>query len=216
MSLTVLATPIGNLLDISEHAIRVLKTSEVVVGEERRVASTLLKRLGIEQKEIRELNEHTQRSEVDELVVLCKDRRVALISDCGTPGFCDPGADLVALCYKNQVEVNAVPGASSLMTAIMISGQRLDQFSFAGFLPRDQEPRIRRLQELRARREAIFLLEAPYRWKPVLEACLIVDPLWTGMLFLNLTEPTQKILSGKLSRMLDQLTKSEGVLLLLP
>src|SRR4051812_29520329 len=98
MPLRLVATSIGDAGDISARAIATLKAAEIVIGEERKEASKLLKSLGLEGKRIELLNEHTLDRDLAELVELCKNHDVALITDCGTPGFCDPGARLVAAC----------------------------------------------------------------------------------------------------------------------
>ena len=96
MSLHLIAVPIGDPGDITKRAIDTLSTADVVIGEERREVSKLLKSLGIEGKRMELLNEHSSDAGVADLAELCRTVRVALVSDCGTPGFCDPGARLVA------------------------------------------------------------------------------------------------------------------------
>src|SRR5690606_7703502 len=116
MSLNVVATPIGPLDDITLRALQCLKDADLVIGEERKVTLQRLKHWGLLPKPIRLLNEHTEPDEVEELADLCRTQNVALISDCGTPGFCDPGADLVRLCREKKIEIRALPGASSLLS----------------------------------------------------------------------------------------------------
>ena len=122
MSLYLIAIPIGNPGDISQRAITALKEAEIVIGEERREVSKLLKSLGIEGKRLELLNEHSNDTDVFELRELCRVHAVALVSDCGTPGFCDPGARLVAACRATEVTTAPVPGASSLMCLLSVSG----------------------------------------------------------------------------------------------
>src|SRR5438045_691923 len=115
MSLFVVATPIGNYADLSLHAIDVLKSCDLVIGEEKREVELLLKRAGAFPKSYELLNEHSRPADVEKLVLECAHKTVALVSDCGTPGFCDPGADLVHLCRKKGISIKALPGPSSLM-----------------------------------------------------------------------------------------------------
>ncbi|MCB0351594.1 MAG: methyltransferase, partial [Bdellovibrionales bacterium] len=143
--LFIVATPIGNYSDITLRALELLKTCDILIGEEHRVASTMLKKLGLEQREIYLLNEHSNKKDIDELVKLCAEKNVALISDCGTPGFSDPGAELIERCRKNNIQVSSAPGASSLMTLLSLSSQRINQFVFVGFLPANNEARVEAL-----------------------------------------------------------------------
>src|SRR5438046_298584 len=105
MSLIVVSTPIGNLGDITLRAIETLKEADVIICEEFKPARVLLKRLGILEKELFQLNEHSRPGDLDELIQLCQSKKVALISDCGTPGFSDPGADLVNACHEKKINV---------------------------------------------------------------------------------------------------------------
>ncbi len=100
--LYVVATPIGVKTDISAHAVEVLTACTAIIGEEHKNTSRFLKFSGVPQKEIYVLNEHTRPGDLQELVELAQGQDVALVSDCGTPGFCDPGADLVKLCRQKK------------------------------------------------------------------------------------------------------------------
>ena len=122
MPLKLVATPIGDPKDITLRAIDVLKEADVVIGEERREVSKLLKSLGIEAKMLELLNEHSRDNDVTDLLELCRTKSVALVTDCGTPGFCDPGARLVAACRREGILSTPVPGASSLMCLLSVSG----------------------------------------------------------------------------------------------
>ncbi len=149
MSLYIVATPIGNRGDLTERARQVLTECEVVIGEEKRELLPFLKTLGLQEKSFELLNEHTDEKDFQELVKLCEQKAVALVSDCGTPGFCDPGAQLVAHCRQKKVKVVPVPGASSLMALLSVSGLQLKQFVFQGFLSVDKDTRTRELNALK-------------------------------------------------------------------
>jgi 16S rRNA (cytidine1402-2'-O)-methyltransferase len=161
--LYVVATPIGNPRDITLRALDVLQAVDAVICEEYRVGSTLLKKLNI-QKEIIEINEHNEASQAPLLVErLHQGQSAALISDCGTPVFADPGATLIHLLVEQAIPVVPIPGASSLMATLSILDIKLDRFIYAGFLPRDRAERKKALKHLRATRFPIILLDAPYR-----------------------------------------------------
>ncbi len=184
MGLTLVSVPIGNLGDITLRAIETLKTADFIICEEIRPAETLLKRFGITvltgaslskkqemqseeaeipPKEIFQLNEHSTDAELKALLKLCRDFNVALISDCGTPGFCDPGANLADLCMRDKIPVDANPGASSLMTLLTLSGHRVDEFYFAGFLPSGTAERTQKIQELSRFKTNLIFMDTPYR-----------------------------------------------------
>ena len=136
-TLYVVATPIGNPDDITLRAINTLKEADAVVCEELKPGSTLLKKLGIEDKEIVLLNEHNeQETAADLLLRLMNGDSLAMISDCGTPVFSDPGAYLIQLASSSGVTVSPVPGASSLMSALSVLDFKMGRFVFAGFLSR--------------------------------------------------------------------------------
>ena len=116
MSLSVIATPIGNLGDISYRSVEILKAADLIIGEERKVVSKLIKHLSLGRKEIELLNEHSDQEDLDFLLNECRIKTIALVSDCGTPGFCDPGALLVKACRKAGIKIDILPGASSLMS----------------------------------------------------------------------------------------------------
>lgn len=216
MSLSIIATPIGNFDDITLRAIQALKEAEVIIGEEFRPMTTLLKYLDIPKPQLERLNEHSKEDDLTELLSLCKEKKVALISDCGTPGFCDPGADLVHLCRKNNITVTPLPGASSLMSLLAVCGQRLDQFNFRGFLPAKKEFRQKAIKDVCASKEAQIIMDTPYRMGKLLSELSEKAPKRMAFIGLNMTSPDEKYLEGELSFLKDKLSnqKAEFVLLL--
>lgn len=169
MSLYVIATPIGNDEDITMRALRLLKTCPIVIGEEHKETRRLLRRLDIHLPQIEVLNEHSSKEDIQNLVKLCQNQDVALISDCGTPGFCDPGADLVQYCRSQNIAVFSVPGPSSLMSLLSVCGHRLDQFYFRGFLPAKTELREKAWIDLKKETTPILLMDTPYRLSKTLD-----------------------------------------------
>ncbi|MCM2281865.1 MAG: 16S rRNA (cytidine(1402)-2'-O)-methyltransferase [Bdellovibrionaceae bacterium] len=218
MALKVVATPIGNLGDITLRAIEALKAAEIVIGEERRVVSTLLKRLGIENRDLRLLNEHSSDADVVELLQLCREKDVALVSDAGTPGFCDPGARLVAACRRENVPVTALPGASSLMCLLTLSGNRLDQFLFRGFLPAEREARDAALRELARESRPVIVMDTPYRLTKLLTELAERFPTRRALLGMDLTQESECIWEGLLPTIAARAAgqKAEFVLLIFP
>lgn len=218
MSLAIIGTPIGHLDDLGLRALRILKEADVLITEERKVGSQLLRHHGVTGKDLYELNEHTAPNELKDLLKICQEKKVALISDGGTPGFCDPGADLVAICRKHQVSVFSVPGPSSLMAFLSICGKRLDQFIFRGFISVQTEVRKQQLISLSQNTLPVVLMDTPYRLQKLLKEIrqFCSDP--EIILGINLAHPDEKLFEGKVSRVLKQLPvpKAEFVLVILP
>jgi 16S rRNA (cytidine1402-2'-O)-methyltransferase len=216
--LYVIATPIGVNSDISARAVATLTGCAAVIGEEHKNTSKLLKFSGVPQKEIYLLNEHSRPNDLKELVELAKNQDVALISDCGTPGFCDPGADLVQLCRKSNIRVQSIPGPSSLMTFLSVCGHRVDQFFFRGFLPAENTERAKALTQIKASQVATIVLDTPYRLKKILDELKIEMPNKKIVLGLELSTEQEKIYEGTAENVLKRLAieKAEFVLMLLP
>lgn len=218
MSLSVVSTPIGNPKDISLRAIEILKDSDVVIGEERAEVSKLLKALGIQGKTYELLNEHSRDEDLEDLLVLCREKKVALVSDCGTPGFCDPGAALVNACRKEGISVVPVPGASSLMSLVAVAGVQLREFVFAGFLPANTEERKTAIARLEKESRAIFIMDTPYRLAKTLSELAQRLPKRRALIGLDLTQEAETIAHGTLSELAKKFEarKAEFILLIEP
>ncbi len=218
MSLHLIATPIGHLDDISQRAIATIKAADVVVGEERREVSTLLKRLGIEGKRLELLNEHSSDQDVNELKELCRVHTVALVSDCGTPGFCDPGARLVAACRSGEITTSPIPGASSLMCLLSVSGHDMREFLFRGFLPAEREARAQALRELERERRPVILMDTPYRLGRLLSELSEHWPERRALLGCDFTQPTETVIEAELKRLPELVgeRKAEFILAVFP
>lgn len=196
MPLTLVALPIGNPKDISQRAQSILASADLVILEEPKEGRAQLLNLGLKIPPYRKLNEHTKSSELDELVEICRVQNVALMSDCGTPNFCDPGAILVRACRQKGIPIHSVPGASSLMTLISLTSQRLDQFVFFGFLPRDASERERSWRQVASEKRAVILMETPYRFHRFLEDWKAHLPHRRGLLACNLTTDAEFVAEG--------------------
>lgn len=161
--LYLVATPIGNVDDITFRALNVLKSADVIVCEERREGERLLRHLHV-QKPVEQLNEHNEAAASHNILQhLASGKNVALISDCGTPVFSDPGQLLVRKAIDQKVKIVPIPGASSLMPALTVSGFLIDQFLFYGWLSPKKERRRAELKQLMQERRTIVLMDTPYR-----------------------------------------------------
>jgi len=214
--LYVVATPIGDVSEISLRALEILKAAEVIICESTKEASKLLRAHGITGKTYELLNEHTTPDEVKALAVLCAEKNTALVSDCGTPGFCDPGAHLVKLCRQKKIPVKSVLGASALMGLLSLSGERIDQFIFRGFLPAETEARRKALQEIQKEKRPMILMDTPYRLKKTLGDLQEFFPKRRALLTLNLSQEDETIIEGNGESLLKQLPfeKAEFMILL--
>jgi len=162
-TLYVVATPIGNLEDVTLRALRVLREAELVLAEDTRRTRVLLERHGIAARP-RSLHAHNEAARADEaLAALAAGQRVALVSDAGTPLVSDPGGRLVARAVAAGHEVVPVPGASAALAALVASGLPADAFTCVGFLPRKAGERAARLAALAARPETLIVFESPRR-----------------------------------------------------
>ncbi len=204
-TLYLVATPIGNPEDITRRALRVLSEVDTVVCEERRIGSTLLSHYKIE-KPLVELNEHTETAEVSMLIQdLVRGQNLALISDHGTPLVADPGSALVAQALQAGIRVEPIPGASSIVAALVASGLPAARFRFLGQLPPKTEARRRALRELQDVRETLVLLDAPYRLLPLLES--VKEELGAerqAAVACELTMPDERIVRGSVAELVKE------------
>jgi 16S rRNA (cytidine1402-2'-O)-methyltransferase len=214
--LYVVATPIGNPRDITLRALDVLRQVDGVICEEQRQGSTLLKRLGITNQLIL-LNEHNEDTQAIEVVMrLQNGQRLALVSDCGTPVFADPGLTLINMLAETNIPVIPVPGPSSLTAALSICDFDLRQFIFAGFLPPKEDRRRAELERLRSLNQVLVLMDTPYRLTPLLQdVALIFGRRVHINLACDLTLPSERIYRGAVEDVLVQTNgkKAEFILL---
>ena len=171
--LYIVATPIGNLQDISQRAIQTLEKVDWIAAEDTRHSQRLLQHLGVK-KPLIALHDHNERQRCDALLTRLKQgEQGALISDAGTPLISDPGYHLVHLLRTNQVEVTPIPGASAIITALSAAGLPTDRFSFEGFLPAKQKKRLETLQALKEEPRTMVFYESPHRLIESLKAFVI-------------------------------------------
>ncbi len=216
--LYIVATPIGDNTEITLRAIQILKDADIILCESTKETSKLLKQLDIKAKRYEVINEHSDAKDIEEALEFCKNHTVALVSDCGTPAFCDPGNDLIRLCRKNNVPIKTVLGASSLMGLLSLSSVRLSQFYFRGFLPAENEKRAQEWKRIKAENQAIIIMDTPYRLKKTVEETLQNFNSRNILLALNLTQEDECILEGRPAYVLQNLKhdKAEFMLLIYP
>ena len=160
--LFVVPTPIGNLGDITLRSIEVLKSVDLILAEDTRTSSKLLKHYDIDTP-VESFHMHNEHKKLESIInKLRSDSEIALISDAGTPGISDPGFLLVRECINNQVEVECLPGSTAFVPALVSSGLPCDRFSFEGFLP-VKKGRTKRLKELSTETKTLVFYESPHR-----------------------------------------------------
>ena len=171
--LYVVATPIGNLEDITLRALRILGEVTLIAAEDTRKTQRLLKHHGLKTPLISYF-EHSQKAKVDYLVERLAVGDIALVSEAGMPGISDPGYDLVTAAIRQGHSVSAIPGASAVTSALAVSGLPSDRFCFIGFLPRRSTERRRFLASLATESATLVFFEAPHRLKAALHDIISV------------------------------------------
>ena len=167
--LYLVATPIGNLEDITLRALRVLKAADLIACEDTRQTQKLLNHYGIATR-MTSYHEHNELTRAAELVVeLEQGARIALVTDAGMPGISDPGFRLISLAIRHHVPVVPIPGASAFLSALVASGLPTDSFRFSGFLPAKRGQRRQVLESIRESPRTQVFYEAPHRLKEALE-----------------------------------------------
>lgn len=207
-ALYIVSTPIGNYEDITLRALRVLKECDFIICEEYKEARRLLSHYKIE-KELFSLNEHNENEEADELIIKIKaSKSAALFSDCGTPLFSDPGHLLVDLAIQNKIDVIPVPGASSILAALVGSGLDFEKFYYYGWLSPKKDIRRKQLLDLRKRKETIVLMDTPYRLRTLLEDVVkLIGEKTPVVLAYELTKEREKFYRGTALAVFNQAEK---------
>jgi len=216
--LFIVATPIGNLGDITLRAVEVLKSADVIAAEDTRHSGLLLKHLEIKKPFI-SYHQHNEAARTTELVErLGRGENVALITDAGIPGLSDPGMRLIRECIKRELPFTIIPGASSILTALLGSGFSTEKFSFRGFLPVKSGQRERALRAAAERDETAIFFESPYRLTKTLTACIDIMPERQLCVARELTKKFEEFRRGAASELLvhyqAHLPKGEIVLLI--
>jgi 16S rRNA (cytidine1402-2'-O)-methyltransferase len=168
MTLVLVPTPIGNLKDITLRALEELKNADLILAEDTRTSGVLLKHYQIS-KPLQSYHIFNEHKTVHKIIEIIKSgKRIALISDAGTPGISDPGFLLVRACLLNDIDVICLPGATALIPALVVSGFPMDNFVFEGFLP-VKKGRQTKLNELKEEKRTMIFYESPHRLLKTLE-----------------------------------------------
>jgi len=208
-TLYVVATPIGNLADITQRAIKILKDVELIACEDTRHTRKLLQHFGINTKTT-SYHEHNENQRGDELLDLLKQGSdVAVVSDAGTPAISDPGFRLVRSAIENEITVVPVPGPSALITALVAAGLPTDEFFFAGFLPARASARQTRLRELASVPGTLIFYEAPHRLAATLKDAYETLGEREAVVARELTKLHEEVRRGRLSDLVEHYSQVE-------
>jgi 16S rRNA (cytidine1402-2'-O)-methyltransferase len=208
--LYLISTPIGNYDDITLRALKILKESDFIICEEFKEANRLLYHYEIN-KELFSLNEHNENEAADDLInKLSEGKSAALISDCGTPLFSDPGYLLVQLCIARDIDIVPIPGANSLLAALIGSGFDLEKFYYYGWLSPNKPTRRNQLLSLRKIKEVIVILDTPYRLKSLMRDIVkILGKNTQAVLAFQLTMKDEKFFRGTAEEILQAAEQKE-------
>jgi 16S rRNA (cytidine1402-2'-O)-methyltransferase len=196
--LYLVATPIGNLEDITLRALRVLKSADLIACEDTRQTQKLLNHYGITTRTT-SYHEHNEMTRAPELVVeLEQGARIALVTDAGMPGISDPGFRLITLAIRHHIPVIPIPGASAFLAALVASGLATDSFRFSGFLPAKRGQRRAFLETIRDSPRTQIFYEAPHRLKDALEdVAAILGPDRHVVIAREVTKRHEEFLRGR-------------------
>ncbi len=218
-NLYLVSTPIGNYDDITIRGLNILKNSDFIICEEFKEARRLLSHYQIS-KELVSLNEHNEKEIVNDIILrLIEGNSAALISDCGTPLFSDPGHLLVEVCISQSIKVVPIPGANSMIPALTGSGFDIEKFYYYGWLSPKKDIRRTQLLQIKKVNEVIVILDTPYRLKSLLtDIVKIIGKNIPSVLAFQLTMENEKFFRGTTEEILNisekQNLKGEFVLII--
>ena len=211
------ATPIGNLQDISFRAVETLKTVDLIACEDTRHTGKLLNHLGIKQKLI-SYHEHNEHQRADELAVFLEEgKSIAVVSDAGTPGIADPGFRIVQKAREIGAKVIPIPGAVAFVNALIVSGMPTDSVFFGGFLPSKKGERRKRLEESKQIPATLVFYETPHRIASSLVDCYEILGDRSASVVRELTKLHEEISSGSLEELINKFSadKVKGEIVLI-
>ena len=214
--LYIVATPIGNLEDITLRAINVLKNVDCIAVEDTRHTLKLLNHLEIS-KPLISYHRHNEETRSDLLIEkLQSGEDIALVSDAGTPGICDPGEEVIQKCIENNIKIIPIPGACAMINALICSGLDTKEFTFLGFLPLNKNLRKDKLKKIEFAKETVIIYEAPHKLKQTLKDLENILENRKITVAREITKIHEEFVRGTASELLDifQDVKGEFVLII--
>lgn len=204
------ATPIGNLEDITLRAIRILKEVDIVVAEDTRQTLKLLNHLNIAKPMI-SYHRHSTENKLEEILEKVKmGNNIALVSDAGTPVISDPGEDIVKRALEENIVIIPIPGPCALITALIASGIDAKEFCFLGFLPLNKKSRKEKLNEIKLAKKTVILYEAPHKLKETLNDLNVITEKRKIVLARELTKIHEEYITGTAEELLKKMQEPKG------
>lgn len=213
--LYLIATPIGNLGDITYRAVEILNKVDIIAAEDTRHSLKLLNYLKISKPMI-SYHRHNEETKTEELIrILKQDKSIGLITDAGTPGISDPGEEVVKEAIKENLEVIPIPGACALINALIASGLGTKEFAFYGFLPLDKKLRNDKLEDISNQNKTIIFYEAPHRLEKTLKEMMERFGDIEIVIAKELTKIHETFIRGKISEILTNIGDVKGEYIIL-
>ncbi len=208
-TLYVVATPIGNLEDISLRALRILRDVSLIAAEDTRKTKRLLNAYDI-RTPATSYYEHNKNMKLEYILKRLTEGDVALVSEAGMPGISDPGYELIVAAYESDIPVVPVPGPSAIITALAVSGLPADRFSYIGFLPNRTNARQRMLKSITCVTGSIIMLEAPHRLIAALKDIMVIMGDRKIAVCRELTKLHEEVFRGTVSGAIERFTEPRG------
>jgi len=212
--LYIIATPIGNLEDITLRALRVLKEVDIIAAEDTRQTLKLLNHYEIT-KHLISYHRHNEETKSDFLLEkLIEGQNIGLVSDAGTPGISDPGEEIIKKAIEEGIEVIPIPGACAMVNALICSGLDTKEFSFYGFLPLNKKLRKQKLQEIKNENKTIILYEAPHKMKQTLKDLKEILDNRKVVLARELTKMHEEFIRKPIDELIEEIDNLKGEMIL--
>ncbi len=213
--LYIVATPIGNLEDITLRALRVLKEVDLIAAEDTRQTLKLLNHYEIN-KPLISYHRHNEETKSEILIEKLRNgENIALVSDAGTPGICDPGEEVIKKAIEDNIEVIPIPGACAMINALIVSGISTKEFEFLGFLPLNKKLRRQKLKEIENSNKTIIIYEAPHKMKTTLDDLKEILKDRKIVLARELTKIHEEFIRKSIDELLSEIDTIKGEMILI-
>lgn len=213
--LYIVATPIGNLEDITLRAINILKNVDIIAAEDTRHTLKLLNHFEIS-KPLISYHRHNEDTKTEVLIKeLISGKNMALVSDAGTPGICDPGEEIIKECIEKNIEITPIPGACAMINALICSGISTKEFIFIGFLPLNKKLRKEKLEEIQKANKTLILYEAPHKLESTLKDLKSILEDRKIVLAREITKIHEEFIRGNIDFLIEKSKEIKGEIVLI-